>query len=52
MLRECRLMQALEDEEKMTDEELAIKNVGKQDPKRHLGEEVLVGSLDFCRSPQ
>ncbi|KAK6743128.1 hypothetical protein RB195_010411 [Necator americanus] len=31
---------ALEDEEKMTDEELAIKNVGKQDPKRHLGEEV------------
>ncbi|GMT31952.1 hypothetical protein PFISCL1PPCAC_23249, partial [Pristionchus fissidentatus] len=31
---------ALEEEEKMTDEELAIKNVGKQDPKRHLGEEV------------
>ncbi|EPB71039.1 Mov34/MPN/PAD-1 family protein [Ancylostoma ceylanicum] len=31
---------ALEDEEKMTDEELAIKNVGKQDPKRHLGEEI------------
>ncbi|CAI5441549.1 unnamed protein product [Caenorhabditis angaria] len=31
---------ALEDEEKMTEEELAIKNVGKQDPKRHIAEEV------------
>jgi len=31
---------ALEEEEKMTDEQLAIKNVGKQDPKRHLGEVV------------
>lgn len=35
-------LQALEEEEKMTEEELAIKNVGKQDPKRHLGEEVSV----------
>lgn len=32
--------QALEDEEKMTPEQLAIKNVGKQDPKRHLEEKV------------
>jgi len=31
---------ALEDEEKMTKQELAIKNVGKQDPKRHLEEVV------------
>ncbi|CAJ0917103.1 unnamed protein product, partial [Mesorhabditis belari] len=31
---------SLEDEEKMTEHELEIKNVGKQDPKRHLGEEV------------
>ncbi|KAF8364370.1 hypothetical protein PRIPAC_91293 [Pristionchus pacificus] len=31
---------ALEEEEGMTDEQLAIKNVGKQDPKRHIGEEV------------
>lgn len=31
---------ALEDEEKMTEEQLAIKNVGKQDPKRHLNETV------------
>lgn len=31
---------ALEEEEKMTEEQLAIKNVGKQDPKRHLGETV------------
>jgi 26S proteasome regulatory subunit N11 len=30
----------LEEEEKMTEEQLAIKNVGKQDPKRHLGETV------------
>ncbi len=29
-------LQAVEDEEKLTKEELAIKNVGKQDPKRHL----------------
>lgn len=32
--------QALEEEEKMTPEQLAIKNVGKQDPKRHLEEKV------------
>ena len=32
--------QALEDEEKMTPEQLEIKNVGKQDPKRHLEEDV------------
>jgi len=31
---------SLEEEEKMTDEQLAIKNVGKQDPKRHLGDAV------------
>jgi len=31
---------ALEDEDKMTPEQLAIKNVGKQDPKRHLEEHV------------
>lgn len=31
---------SLEEEEKMTDEQLAIKNVGKQDPKRHLGDTV------------
>jgi len=31
---------ALEDEEKMSSEQLAIKNVGKQDPKRHLEENV------------
>ncbi|KAI1711060.1 JAB1/Mov34/MPN/PAD-1 ubiquitin protease domain-containing protein [Ditylenchus destructor] len=31
---------SLDDEEKMTEEQLAIKNVGKQDPKRHLGENV------------
>lgn len=34
------LSQALEEEEKMTPEQLAIKNVGKQDPKRHLEEKV------------
>lgn len=33
-------LQSLEDEEKMTPEQLAIKNVGKQDPKRHLEEKV------------
>ena len=33
---------ALEDEDKMTPEQLAIKNVGKQDPKRHLEEKVNV----------
>jgi 26S proteasome regulatory subunit N11 len=33
---------ALEEEEKMTPEQLAIKNVGKQDPKRHLEEKVEV----------
>lgn len=32
--------QAVEEEEKMTPEQLAIKNVGKQDPKRHLEEKV------------
>ena len=32
--------QALEEEEKMTPEQLAVKNVGRQDPKRHLEEEV------------
>ncbi|CAD5229063.1 unnamed protein product [Bursaphelenchus okinawaensis] len=31
---------ALEDEDKMTEEQLAIKNVGKRDPKRHLGDTV------------
>eukprot|EP00111_Clytia_hemisphaerica_P004758 TCONS_00013676-protein len=31
---------ALEDEDSMTPEQLAIKNVGKQDPKRHLEEKV------------
>jgi 26S proteasome regulatory subunit N11 len=31
---------ALEEEEKMTPEQLAIKNVGKRDPKRHLEEKV------------
>lgn len=30
----------MEEEEKMTEEQLAIKNVGKQDPKRHLGDTV------------
>lgn len=30
----------MEEQEKMTEEQLAIKNVGKQDPKRHLGETV------------
>ncbi|KAF1764044.1 hypothetical protein GCK72_003990 [Caenorhabditis remanei] len=31
---------ALEDEKNMTDQELAIKNVGKMDPKRHIADEV------------
>lgn len=31
---------AIEDEEKLTPQQLAIKNVGKQDPKRHLEESV------------
>jgi 26S proteasome regulatory subunit N11 len=31
---------SLEEEEKMTPEQLAIKNVGKRDPKRHLEEHV------------
>uniref|UniRef100_A0A0N4ZP63 26S proteasome non-ATPase regulatory subunit 14 n=1 Tax=Parastrongyloides trichosuri TaxID=131310 RepID=A0A0N4ZP63_PARTI len=31
---------SLEEEDKMTDAQLAIKNVGKQDPKRHLGDTV------------
>ncbi len=34
------VVQSLEEEEKMTKEQLAIKNVGKQDPKRHLGDAV------------
>ncbi len=32
--------QSLEEEDKMTAEQLAIKNVGKQDPKRHLEEQI------------
>ena len=36
------VLQALEEEEKMTPEQLAIKNVGKLDPKRHLEEKVLI----------
>lgn len=31
---------SVEEEETMTKEQLSIKNVGKQDPKRHLGEKV------------
>jgi 26S proteasome regulatory subunit N11 len=31
---------AVEEEDKLTPEQLAIKNVGKQDPKRHLEENV------------
>lgn len=38
----CHFRQALEEEETMTPEQLAIKHVGKQDPKRHLEEEVNV----------
>lgn len=33
-------MQAVEEEDTMTPEQLAIRNVGKQDPKRHLDEQV------------
>ncbi|CAF0767860.1 unnamed protein product [Didymodactylos carnosus] len=33
-------IKSLEEEEKMTQEQLAIRNVGKQDPKRHLEENV------------
>ena len=40
-------MQALEEEEKMTPEQLAIKNVGKLDPKRHL-EEKVIQLCQFC----
>uniref|UniRef100_A0A914YWK7 26S proteasome non-ATPase regulatory subunit 14 n=1 Tax=Panagrolaimus superbus TaxID=310955 RepID=A0A914YWK7_9BILA len=41
MLKLSRLYKkSLEDEENMTDEQKAIKNVGKQDPKRHLDETV------------
>ncbi|VDM33410.1 unnamed protein product [Hydatigera taeniaeformis] len=42
---------SLEDEEKMTPEQLAIKNVGKMDPKRHLEENVdeLVASVIMKR---
>ena len=36
----CKLLQSLEDEDKMTGEQLAIKNVGRQDPKRHLEENI------------
>lgn len=39
--------QSLEEDEKLTEEELAIKNVGKQDPKRHIGEEVGFDFLKF-----
>lgn len=31
---------AVEDEDKLTHEQLVVKNVGKQDPKRHLEENV------------
>ncbi len=31
---------AIQDEEKLTKEKLAIHNVGKLDPKRHLGQDV------------
>lgn len=44
-------LQALEDEDKMTPEQLAIKNVGKQDPKRHLEEKVdnlMSGNIVQC----
>ena len=33
-------IKSLEEEENMTTEQLAIRNVGKQDPKRHLEENV------------
>ena len=33
-------IKSLEEEEKLTPEQLAIRNVGKQDPKRHLEENV------------
>ena len=33
-------IKSLEEEETMTPEQLAIRNVGKQDPKRHLEENV------------
>lgn len=42
---------SLEDEEKMTSEQLAIKNVGKMDPKRHLGEhvdELMTSNITQC----
>merc|ERR1712203_1274080 len=39
---------ALEEEDKMTPEQLAIKNVGKQDPKRHLEEHVDVPNIVQC----
>ena len=46
---------AVEEEEKMTPEQLAIKNVGKQDPKHHLEEPVFPPPLAcrnffFCKS--
>jgi 26S proteasome regulatory subunit N11 len=34
--------QALEEDSKLTDEQRALKHVGKQDPKRHLEEKVTV----------
>jgi len=45
LLNKCLIYQknyikSLEEEEKMTPEQLAIRNVGKQDPKRHLEENV------------
>lgn len=33
-------IKSLEEEEKMTPDQLALRNVGKQDPKRHLEENV------------
>lgn len=42
---------ALEEESKMTKEQLALKNVGKQDPKRHLEEKVdtvLTANITQC----
>ena len=35
-------VQAVEEEDKMSKEQFAIKNVGKQDPKRHLSEKISV----------
>ena len=35
-------LQSVEEEDTMTAEQLAVRNVGKQDPKRHLAEQVNV----------